>query len=148
MTQFAAPAAGGDGVKLSDLLGHTIIAKPTAYEPSIATSFGDTDAVRVDVADLMTGEHHTDALWFPGYVVGALKGRIGELVLGQVAQGDPKPGQSPPWIIEDRSTDAATIAAAEKWLAANPGKLDTAFAAPATETADAPPADGPALGAF
>jgi hypothetical protein len=141
MSQFSAPGGSG-GVALADLLGHAAIIRPTSHEPSIPTSFGDKDAIRVDVADLTSGEYHPDALWFSGSVIGALKGRIGQLVLAQVAQGDAKPGQSPPWRLIPLTDNADVVAAAEAWLAANPGLLTTEFTAPAT-TATTPPA--PAL---
>ena len=137
MSQFADPTQGSV-LKLDEILGHAVLIKPLSHETDITTAFGVSDAIKVDVVDLSTGEHHENVLWFPGYVVGSLKTQIGKLVLAMVAQGTPKPGQSPPWILEPMSGNPQVVAAAEAWLAANPGVMDTSFAAPAAPTVAAP----------
>jgi hypothetical protein len=148
MPQFADPTQGSV-LKLDDILGHAILVKPLSHELAIPTAFGESDAVKVNVVDLTTGTFHENVLWFPGYVVGSLKTQIGKLVLAQVAQGTPKPGQSPPWVLNPMSGNPEVVAAAEAWLAANPGVLDT-FAAPAATpapTVAAPVVAAPVLGA-
>jgi hypothetical protein len=129
---------------VGDLNGHALIIRPLSHETGIPTSFGEKDAIKCDVADLTAGTYHPDCLWFPGGIIGSLKGRIGQLVLAQVAQGEPKPGQSPPWILLPLAENPDVVAAANAWLAANPGKLDTAFAAPTPAAPVAAPA-APAL---
>jgi hypothetical protein len=143
MSTFTAPATGGDTLKPADVLGHALIIRPSEIVCDIETTFGPTDAVRVNVADLTTGELHTDVLWFPKGLLAALRSKLGANVLAQMAQGTAKPGQSPPWTLADLSTDAATVAHAEKWLAANPGKLEGAPAPVVTS-----PAGSPALAPF
>jgi hypothetical protein len=135
MTTFAAPAAGGDKLALADINNHAVIIRPVSYEQSIPTTYGDSDAIKVDVVDLTTGLFHEGVLWFSGMVIGALKSRIGELVLAQVTQGTAKPGQSPPWVLASMVDNEQVVAAANAWLAANPGKLTAALAAPATPAA-------------
>lgn len=134
MSQFADPTQGSV-LRLDDINGHAVLVKPLSYETGITTAYGESDAIKVNVVDLSTGEFHENVLWFPGYVVGSLKTQIGKLVLAMVAQGTPKPGQSPPWILEAMSSNPQVVAAAEAWLAANPGVLTDTFTAPAPAAA-------------
>lgn len=143
MPTFSDPGVGGDKLALADINGHAVIVKPLAHEHGIVTSFGERDAIRCHVADLTTGTFHADVLLFAGGVIGALKTRIGELVLAQVAQGTAKPGQSAPWMLAGMSGNPQVVQAAEAWLAANPGLLDTSFSAPATPAAPAAPVLAP-----
>ena len=121
MTQFSDPSAGGDSLKPADVLGHLLIVRPLEHRFGIVTSFGEKDAIRCDVADLTTNEVHKDVLWFPGGLVGSLKGSIGELILARMGQGVAKPGQSAPWTLIGASADPAAVQQASTWLAANPG---------------------------
>lgn len=146
MTTFAAPSEGGGGIHAADLNGHLLICYPLSVEKDIPTTYGAKDAIRINVADLTTGEFHGDALWFGGYLIGGLKNSIGTPVLAVMGQGEAKPGQSPPWKLLDRSQDPASIEAATAWLNANPGRLSgqgLAATAPATP-APAPVATVPA----
>jgi len=118
-----------------------VIVHVTSYEENITTVNGPANAVRVNVADLSTGTHHLDVMWFPKVIVGSLRNQIGKTILAKVAQGVAQPGKSAPWILEDATGDTAVVAAAEKWMAANPGVLTgTPIAAPA-------PAPAPGLAA-
>lgn len=138
---FSNPGTGAsDNWPLAELNGHTLIIKPTAHEPSILTQFGEKDAIRVNVVSLNTGECRHDVLWFGGGVIGALKREIGNLVLAQVTQGQPKPGQAPPWVLAPMADDPATVDAATKWVTANPGAIDGPAPAFAQPTAPATPA--------
>ena len=122
---FSAPSAGGgDSLPVKEINGHYVIVYVKGYEEDIPTVNGPAHAVRVNVADLSTGTHHLDVLWFPKVIVGSLKNQIGAFVLGKIAQGDAQPGKSAPWIIENETGNADVVAAAEKWMAANPGVLD------------------------
>lgn len=139
MTMFSAPATGGggDSLPLADINGHYVIAYVKGYEEGITTANGPANAVRVNVADLSTGTHHLDVLWFAKVVVGSLRPRVGEHVLGKITQGVAQPGKSAPWILEDATQTPDVVAAADKWMAANPGVLDGTpqLAAPAPATA-------------
>lgn len=145
---FATPSSGsGDNLKAADVHGHTLIVFPTEHVTGITTTYGESDAIKINVHDLTAaadgtdGTYH-DVLWFSGYLVGAFKGRIGQHLLVRIEQGTPKAGQSPPWIAVDAQDNPAAVAAAQEWLAANPGVLEGApvpsFAAPATEAPAAP----------
>ena len=145
---FATPASGsGDSLKPADVAGHTLIVYPTELIGEIQTTYGPSDAIRVNVHDLTAaanGEEATyhDVLWFSGYIIGALKGRIGQHLLVRVEQGTAsKAGQSPPWLVIDAQDNAAAVQAAQAWLAANPGVLEgtpvPSFTTPATDAAPA-----------
>ena len=133
MSMFSAPTpGGGDKLPVADINGHFVIVHVTSYEENITTVNGPANAVRVNVADLSTGTHHIDVMWFPKVIVGSLRNQIGKTSLAKVAQGVAQPGKSAPWILEDATGDTAVVAAAEKWMAANPGVLTgTPIAAPA-----------------
>ena len=136
MSMFSAPTlGGGDKLPVADINGHFVIVHVTSYEENITTVNGPANAVRVNVADLSTGTHHLDVMWFPKVIVGSLRGQIGKTILAKVAQGVAQPGKSAPWILEDATGDTNVVAAAEKWMAANPGVLTgTPIAAPAPAT--------------
>lgn len=138
MTTFNAPSTGGgDTLPVKDVANHVVLIYVKSYEQAISTSLGERDAVRLNVVDLETGEHYLNVLWFPKVIVGSLKRQVGQFVLAQVAQGVAKPGQNAPWVLNDVSTAPKAVAAAEEWLAANPGVLDEAptINAPATGVA-------------
>ena len=114
---FTAPAAGGGSdVRPADLEGHLLIVEPLEYCESIPTSMGDKDAVRVTLHDVTDSATFNDVLWFPKVLVGSLKGRIGQKVLGVLGKGTAKPGQSAPWILIDASTEADAVTAATAYL--------------------------------
>lgn len=135
--EFAAPAAGGSGDSLApaDVEGHVLVVEPQEYVASITTSFGGKDAIRVNVHDITTQTSHADVLWFPGGLIGALKGQIGKRVLGVMTKGTAKPGQAAPWLLQDASTSAPAVAAATAYLTA---ATAATLAAPAPAAAPAP----------
>lgn len=107
---FAAPAAAGGGVDFDDLNGRLLLISPYAVEAGIKTSFGEKEAIRADVAVLDgpdAGETHTDTLIFPKVLIGQLRPKINQKVIGRLGQGQAKPGQKPPWILTE-ATEADT----------------------------------------
>ena len=138
--EFAAPAAGGSGDSLApaDVEGHVLVVEPQEYVASITTSFGDKDAIRVNVHDITTQTSHADVLWFPGGLIGALKGQIGKRVLGVMTKGTAKPGQAAPWLLQDASTSAPAVAAATAYLTATTAATLAAPAAGPAPAAAAP----------
>lgn len=142
MSQFASPASTAT-LAPADVNNHLLLIKPTSLESEVPTSYGVSDAIRCDVADLSTGELHENVLWFPKVLVSSLQTRIGQMVLAAMGQGQPKPGQSPPWILIDASGDPNAVGAAQAWLAQNPAfdPSRPAVAAPAYQPA--PTAAGP-----
>jgi hypothetical protein len=129
---FAAPGSSG-AFNYEEALGDLLIVSVKEYEESIPTTLGDKPAIRADIIDVdnpfLSVE---DALIFPRVLVGSLRSRIGQKVLGVLGQGVAKPGQNAPWIIEDASTDAKAVARAKAAL------KPAAAAKKATATSDAP----------
>lgn len=129
---FASPGTGGSGDTLApaDVEGHVLVVEPAEYVASIATAFGDKDAIRCTVHDITTQTTAQDVLWFPGGLIGALKGRIGQRVLGVMSKGTAKAGQSAPWILVDASGNEQAVAAATAYLT---GQVAATITAPVLE---------------
>lgn len=138
---FSAPAAASGGIAWADLNGRLLVIEPIEVETGIQTSFGATDAVRANV-HVIDGEPeaYEDALIFPKILQSQTRSKIGEKVIGRLGTGTQKPGQSPPWVIQDATAD--DVALGVKWLEQrNTGS----FAAPAP-TQQAPAPQGPPAG--
>lgn len=132
---FASPGAAGDGFVVADANGHLVIIAVHSLETGIVTTLGERDAIKATVHDIDAGHTYEDTLIFPKVMIGSLKGRIGQKVLGRIGQGTAKPGQNPPWIIADASGDPAAVQAATAYLDAYKAN---GFTAP--EPVAAPPA--------
>ena len=132
MSLFVSPsAANGDSIKPADVEGHLLVVEPIEYIASMATSFGDTDAVRINVHDINAQATYESVLWFSGGLVGSLKGRVGQKVLGTMGKGTAKPGMSAPWILQDASGNDKAVAAATAYLTGQVAAQLTEPAAPA-----------------
>ena len=134
--EFAAPSTGGGSLKPADVEGHLLVVEPSEYVASIATSFGERDAVRVTVHDITTSETHSDVLLFGTALIGSLKGQIGKRVLGVMGKGTAKPGMSAPWILQDASGNDKAIAAATAYLT---GQVSAQLTQPPAPTYEANP---------
>jgi hypothetical protein len=92
-------------------LGHLLVVDVLEYLESIRTVHGDSAAVRVNIVNVDDPDLSAEgALIFPKVLVGNLSRALRDAekanktqarVLGRLAQGAPKPGQSAPWILED-----------------------------------------------
>lgn len=116
---FAAPGSVS-GIDYNEMKGHLLMVSPIAWEPDIKTTMGVKDALRADVVDLTDGTEYADTLIFPRVLASSLRSRIGQKVLATLTQGVAKPGQNPPWILEDASGDSAAVAKAQAWLNKGP----------------------------
>lgn len=117
MSMFAAPSAPSGGITWADHRGALLLVEPLSFEAGIATSFGITDAVRANVHVIDgpgAGESFDDTLIFPKLLVSQTKNNVGQKVLGRLTQGQAKPGQSAPWLLE--AATEADIAKAEAWV--------------------------------
>lgn len=114
--QFAAPASGATGATLNDMNGHLLVIEPLDYKADIATSLGSRDAVSAVIHDITSSETHEDFLIFAKVLVGSLKTRIGQRVLGTLTKGQAKPGQQAPWILQDMSSDPGAVNDATRYL--------------------------------
>lgn len=117
MSEFVSAAPPSGGITWSDYQGKLLIIEPTSFETGIQTSFGVADAVKADV-HVLTGpgesEDYPECLVFPKLLASQLKGQIGRKVVGRLAQGTAKPGQSAPWLLEEATPD--DITKAQEWL--------------------------------
>jgi hypothetical protein len=130
MSTFSKPAAAV-GIQWEDLIGRLLLVEPKEFEHSIPTTFGDKDAVRADVTVIDGpdgGTAYPDALIFPGVLISQTRGLIGEKVLGRLGQGVAKPGQKPPWRLDEATPDDESLAV--KYLEQRDRKT---FAAPAAD---------------
>lgn len=129
---FANPATA-TGVQWEDHKGRLLLIEPAAVEHDINTAFGSKEAVRADVTVIDADdapEVYQDTLIFPSVLIGQTRSLIGQKVLGRLGQGAAKPGQKPPWRLED-PTDA-DIEVGKKYLASrNTNANPFAAAAPA-----------------
>lgn len=117
MSMFASPSAPSGGITWADHRGALLLVEPLSFEAGIATSFGTTDAVRANVHVIDgpgAGESFDDTLIFPKLLVSQTKNNVGQKVLGRLTQGQAKPGQSAPWLLE--AATEADIAKAEAWV--------------------------------
>lgn len=128
---FSTPSAPSGGIKWENHKSALLLVEPVSFEPQVQTSFGPADAVKATVHVLDgngAGESYTDTLIFPKLLVSQTKGAIGEKVLGRLAQGQAKPGQSAPWLLNEATPE--DITKAEAWVAQNAKPAVTSAAAP------------------
>lgn len=117
---FATPSAPSGGITWADHNGALLLVEPLSFEPQIPTSFGTTDAVKARVVVLDgpgAGATYEDTLIFPKLLVSQTKNQLGQKVLGRLGQGTSKPGQSPPWLLNEASV--SDTAKAEAWVRQN-----------------------------
>jgi hypothetical protein len=112
---FAAPAEIS-GFDYKEALGHLLVFDVKNVEYGVKTALGTKDAVRATIHDIDAGTTMEDALVFPLVLLGSLRQRVGQKVLGTLVQGVAKPGQNAPWKIEDKSGDPRAVAAATAYL--------------------------------
>ena len=129
-TGFAAPAAAS-GLEMKELLGHLVVIDVAKLEEGINTTLGVRDAIRGTVHDVTAGETHEDVLIWGKVLIGSLRSRIGQRVLAEVGQGNAKPGQNAPWVLNDMSGNAGAVKDATAYLT---GAVAKTLAAPATAT--------------
>jgi hypothetical protein len=142
MSLFQQPSAGGDQVKVNEIIGALVLVHVREYREGIVTSFGPSDAVAADVHVLdgaKAGESFENTLIFQKALIGALRSAAGgQPVLGRIGQGTAKPGQSPPYILQPYTEQDAALATA--WINSRPQQ----FQPPATTpTGNGHPAAAP-----
>lgn len=135
MSTFSKPAAAA-GIQWEDLHGRLLLIEPKQVESGVSTAFGDKDAVRADVTVIdgpNGGEEFADALIFPGVLISQTRSLIGQMVLGRLGQGVAKPGQKPPWRLDEASEDDEKLG--QRYVEHRGSKQ---FATPAEADAKAP----------
>lgn len=140
---FASIPFPSDGITWADNNGALLIIQPTAIETGIQTSYGSADAVRANVWILdgpNAGETHDDTLVFPKLLQSQLKSRINQVVLGRLGQGQGKPGQSAPWLLNEPSQQDVQSAMQTWERIQSGGQQSQAQAQQAPVQQEAPPA--------
>lgn len=127
MSMFTSPGAASGGWTAADSEGHLVVIDVQSHEKEVPTSLGDRDAIKATVHDITDSETHDDVLIFPKVLVGSLKGRVGQKVLGTVGKGVAKPGQNAPWVLFDASGDQAAVDQATAYLT---GQVASSMTAP------------------
>lgn len=118
MTAFASPGTPGSGIQLADHLGALLLVEVIGVESGIKTTFGDSDAIKANVHVIDgpgSGTSYEDTLIFPKVLQSQLRKSVGQKVLGRLGQGQAKPGQSAPWLLNEAT--AEDVAKAEAWVA-------------------------------
>lgn len=117
--QFATPARGD--IFEPKVLGNALlIVTPEEVVTEVDTPYGVTDAIRCRVIVVdgpEAGKRLDSTLLFGRRLIGQLRSRIGQDVLGRLGQGVAKAGQSPPWELGD-PTEADVEAATRAMMAA------------------------------
>ncbi|HXH35023.1 MAG TPA: hypothetical protein VNJ54_11495 [Plantibacter sp.] len=114
------PGTGGDKLPLEELLGSLLLVTVHEETDPIPTEYGDTTAIRADVAVLdgtLRKQRFEDTLIFPRVLKAQLRGAAGEddnQVLGRLEQGKKKPGKNPPWQLTEPT--AADLEVGELYL--------------------------------
>jgi hypothetical protein len=120
MSTFTNPSSPGDGITWEDHRGALLIIHVHSLEAGIQTTFGPKDAVKADVHVVDgtgAGKTYDDCLIFPTLLVSQTKRSIGQKVLGRLGTGNAKPGQKPPWLLDQPTTEDTQLA--EQWLTKN-----------------------------
>lgn len=121
----AAPPSGG--IDFEELKGKLLVIEPLSVETGVKTSFGDKTAVKAHVHVIVgpgESEDYEEALLFPTLLVSQTKNQVGQKVVGRLGQGTAKPGQKPPWLLEEATED--DLAKAREWLVKQVSAVTTA----------------------
>ncbi|MGA5764496.1 hypothetical protein [Nonomuraea bangladeshensis] len=110
---FAQPAPSSD-VKIADYVGHLILFYPRSIRAGVITSNGVADPIVADVVILTHPDGpkaEANVLIFQKVLIGSLKNSIGQdPVLGRLARGVAKPGQSAPYVLNEYDQNDAAYA--------------------------------------
>lgn len=137
---FGAPAAPSAGIQWKDFNGALFVIEPLEAIDSIKTAFdkpGETStAVRANVHRITgaeTSEDYLDTLIFPKILQSQVKKYIGtgDSAYGRLVQGQAKPGQSAPWMLDDPTAEDL-----EKVVAWDNARRKTGFQAPASTASE------------
>lgn len=151
MEEFAVPGEAV-GFSFEEHNGDLLLISPHGVEEGIVTSFGEKEAVRATIRVIDgddAGTIYDDSLVFPKVLIGQLRSKLGEKVLGRLMQGLAKPGQKPPWKLTEATSGDIAIARSALRIPGRPAggsdhvavtETATAYHAP-TAGASAPAAD-------
>lgn len=117
--EFDSPAES-EFFAIKDHVGSLCIFGVNEFMPDFVTSMGSRDTVKAYIA-VVDGPNkdkvYESGLLFGAKLVPQLKTKVGAVVLGTIAKGQAKPGQSAPYLLL-KPTDA-DIAKAKAWTKVN-----------------------------
>lgn len=129
MSEFVSAGSASGGITWADHKGSLLVIEPLSQETGVQTANGPADPIRANVF-VLTGptesEDFEDTLVFPKVLIGQLRSRIGQKVVGRLNQGVAKPGQSAPWVLDEAT--AEDIEKAKAWLEARKPAVTSAQA--------------------
>ncbi|GIJ50007.1 hypothetical protein Val02_68930 [Virgisporangium aliadipatigenens] len=116
-TTYFATIVIDNTMPLGDLIGRLLVIRPTAHLDRVAVPGGFAEGIRVDVIDVdgtdpATGDQgalRRDVVWCNPRLVEALKPHIGDLILARLTTGAAKPGQHPPCLLADATSDPVAV---------------------------------------
>ena len=115
--EFTAPAQGESWDKQASL-GHLLVIDVVKQGPAEQTTYGVAEPIIATVHDVDAQTTIEEVKIFTGSLIGALKPRISSKVLAVLTQGAAQPGKNPPYLLDDRSTDAQAAQRAAQYLKA------------------------------
>lgn len=136
----------GDGIDYKEHYNELLHIEVLGVETGINTVHGPTDAVRANVTPLdgpTAGTTIADTLIFPKVLQSQLKGSVGQSVIGRLGQGQAKPGQSAPWLLNP-ATDAEVAAGVQFEASRTVAAPPPAFQPPVAPTGAWTPPTAPA----
>lgn len=114
---FSQPSAGGDTFEPKSHLGKLLLVYPKSYDPAMLTKASSDPTPAADVDILIIDELGPDGkpVMFSnarlfGNLAKSVRNDLGGQVLGRLAQGDPSPGRTAPWILTSFTDADAAMA--------------------------------------
>lgn len=128
MFTASTPSNDGDYIDMKAALNKLMVVRPLEYRTDFKTTFKPegTDVVFCDIAviddvDPQTGQQgrvYRDQAVLQGYLKGAFKRRVGDMIVGMLYLGPKKLGNEP-FMWHDLITDPNAVARAQAWVTAN-----------------------------
>lgn len=110
----------GEYFEIKKHVGALAIIAVNEYLPNFVTSMGPGQAVRAEVVVIDgpgEGARYPDALFFGKKIVPQMKAQVGSVVLGRIGQGQARPGQSPPYVLQKATQEDGKTA--NDWVNTN-----------------------------
>lgn len=138
--QFDSPGSA-TGIDLKEINGRLLLIKPHRVEQGINTTMGPKDATVADVHVLDgddAGTFYKDVFLWPKVLQSQVKANVatGRYNLGRLAQGTAKPGQNPPWKLDDPNDADKDLA--RRYLVSDKFKENTTPTPPAAAASTDP----------
>lgn len=136
--EFDGPGSA-DQISWEDLADRLLLIRPLEILTGINTVHGAKDATVVDLHVLdgpEAGTVYRAGYVFPLVLQNQIKGNVasGRFNLGRLGKGQPKPGQKPPWKLNDPTEDDKVLA--RRYLASDHYKANGAASTPASASSD------------